>query len=171
MSGDGIHFVYGEGAKEDILLDAETNLYLFPRTSIKANHYLIDDIIINSDGTFYRIRDIDEDYAHCDKMLVAGSGNSGGGSGGDSDIASNLTLSVVQAFPAVYPYGSDVLGQFKVFDTDGGVQGSLIVKYYDSNESQTPRLVENVHFTVGETFDVILKKANLKPGNQNYITV
>jgi hypothetical protein len=161
MSGDGIHFVYGNGTK--IQVNPNTNLYDFPRIAIDAEHYMADDIIINADGVFYRIIALNDTYAECERLLVSGSGGSTG-------TPSNVMLNIIEPFRGSIPYGQAAVGKFKVFDSMGGINGTLEIIYKDNNSEDTqPRYSEKISFIVGEEFPVTLKAENLKPGAENYI--
>ena len=89
MSGSGIKFVYG--IYQDDILPDEDLLYPYPREAIDLAYvelnkdpetYQTEDIIVNTDGTLYRIKRIDDEYCYCVKLLVSGSG---GGSGDSTD--------------------------------------------------------------------------------------
>ena len=159
MSGDGIRFVYGNGS--DVVIDPETNYYKFPIDFIKSEHFFIDNIIINKDGTFYKIRDIDDLYAYCDKLLVSGSG------GGGTD--SGLKLNVIKKFPAVYPYGESITGTFKIFDPNEGATGTVTITIKDSKDSLVDRKVSFLSADVGPEFEIKINADDLKPGENNYI--
>lgn len=172
MSGNGIVFVYGHEENENIIMDSDRGLYQYPRESILNDYYEINSIIINSDGTFYKIVELDDLIAYCEKMLVAGSGGGGGGSsGGDDDqIASNLFLTI--NFPQYHPYGDDLIASAKVTDQYGGVSGILTVWCYNTADDYKadlpPRFVKYIPFNVGEPFDIEIGKDELVPGDKNY---
>lgn len=164
LGGDGIHFVYGSANPDEVAVDQATNYYMFPRIKIDATHYLVDDIIINKDGTFYRIKEIAQDYVMCEKLLVSGTG----GGGGDG---SGITFNAITPFPASYPYNNDITGKFIVFDAYGGTNAIIYISYYDNAQAAEPRLTESITVPVGQEFDITLKAKNLKPGDNNYLSL
>lgn len=163
LGGDGIHFVYGSANPDEVAVDQATNYYVFPRIKIDAKHYLLDDIIINKDGTFYRIKELTDDMAYCEKLLVSGSGGGGDGSG--------ITFNAITPFPASYPYGTNIEGKFIVFDAYGGTSAIIYISYYDNAQAAEPRLTESLTVKVGEEFPITLKSSNLKAGDNNYIVM
>lgn len=163
IGGDGISFIYGDANNEDeIVLNTETELYDFPRDKIFgrdikritiSRHYLVGDIIINSDGTFYCIEEIYETKVGCSKLLVAGAG--GGG------IVSNKWLTMdPDGFPSVIPYGEKCSGRFRVLKSSGGTVANFIITIKDNNV--TTQIRETIHINnvqVGErvTLDIDAK--------------
>ena len=173
MSDNGILFVYGNAKTEEIILNGDNGLYVFPRDSILQDHYLVGSIIVNSDNTFYKIIELDDLFAYCEKLLMAGSGGGGGGGigGGDGEVDRSIVLSII--FPLHHPYGNKLTANAKVVDTRGGYSGTLSVKVYNNRDEYTegfqPRVRKNIPFICGETFDVDLEINELAPGDQNFI--
>lgn len=170
MSDNGIIFVYGDTPVEELLLDPDTGLYLFPRANILHDHYLDGSIIINSDNTFYKIIYMDDLIAYCEKLLMAGSG---GGDGDDDDTPIDTSIVLTVAFPFYHPYGTKLVGSAKVVDTRGGYSGTLTVKVYNSSEEYkagfAPRVQKNIPFICGNIFDIELEADELVAGDQNFI--
>lgn len=139
MSGSGIKFVYGECADE-LIADPATNWVPYPRTSIAAAYtkmnkqtetYSEEDIIINHDGTLYRIKRIDDTYCYCEKLLVSGTG--GGGVDG-----SGVNIQIVQGTPGTIAKGKDVTLRVRVTDSRLGSSASLSCSFFASATAEEP---------------------------------
>ena len=90
MGGSGISLFYADQTNV-IKSDDETSI-LFSEYFLDQNSLpQINDIIINSDGIFYRVKEIDNEYYTC--SIIAISGTSGGG-GGTSPIENDLELTI-----------------------------------------------------------------------------
>lgn len=168
--GDSIHFVYGNAESTDILQDADTLYWKFPIEMIEGDHYLVDDIIINQNGTFYRIKAIGLTYVFCTKLLVAGSGSGSGGSGGGSDNGLSITCLL---YPEnVIPYGSAVDCVVKVFDTKQTArQATLTISYYADIESVAPAYTDSsIIATIDTECPITLNQKYLQSGF-NYISI
>ena len=171
MSGNGILFVYGDTPPEELVLDPETALYPFPRENILEDHYLVGSIIINSDNTFYKIVQMDDVLAYCEKLLIAGGGGGGIGDGdGDEIFDSSILLSI--DFPKYHPYGTKLIGKGKVTDARGGQSGTFTLQIYNNvgeyKEGIAPRFTKSFTVDVGDWFDIELNADDVVAGDQNY---
>lgn len=143
MSGSGIKFVYGHCVDTLVPNDTSNGLLPFPREDIELAYFELnrptetyqpEDIIINHDYTFYRIKRIDDTYCYCEKMLVAGSGGSGG-----SD-ESGVTLIVTKSPLATVTKGRGVSATVRITDTKTkqGNNGTIYVEFYASETAEEP---------------------------------
>ena len=87
LGGSGASLLYG--ASKDVVekFDELGNYYyLFPVEDLEDNGSKpqLNDLILNSDGAFYRITAIKPDTLTCNRIAVSGSG-SGSGSGSEAD--------------------------------------------------------------------------------------
>ena len=181
INGAGVTFVYGEASGEEIAFNELSELYYFPKDRILQDSgleptYHVGDIIINSDGTFYKIESIDTGFCYCRKMLVAGTGGGGGGGGALGNMwllpIANEELGYT-GFPRNWPYGETITGFFKVSKESGGSVANVFVKIKDQYESETWReeAAQSFSVDVGEVFKVVLPQTALKPGQNNYVVV
>lgn len=180
INGAGITFVYGNAVGEgEIVFDTDTEYYRFPREKVMqepgiADCYLVGDIIINADGTFYKIADITEEHCLCTKMLVAGSGGGGGGTG-----TNRWLLAVAhpdngyQGLPFTWPYGDKIEGYFKIAQESMGQTANIFVKVKDEYAAEEWREAASQNFSVnvGENFLVTLSKEHLVAGKNNYVVI
>lgn len=109
MGGNGASVFYANDTDvQPNLFDhyyIDISTFADPNASIKT-----DDLIINSDGSFYRVIevDLDNDRVECNRIAVSGtggggSGGSGGGGGGGS--ASYVNLQELASVPYTFIYG------------------------------------------------------------------
>lgn len=123
MSGSGIKFIYGD-CQDDLMEDEQHESFIpYPRQAVTTAYedlgrneedYHEEDIIINSDGTFYRIKEITPTIAWCEKLLVSGTGGGGG------EAASSLSIKKGSvAFVTSLAKGQDLVGSLWVRDTKG----------------------------------------------------
>lgn len=179
VNGAGITFVYGNATGEgDVTQDKETEYYLFPREKILQEPgvqdcYLVDDIIINADGTFYKIAEIIEDYCLCTKILVAGTGGGGGGGVNRWLMAINHPDNGYAGFPFTWPHGDKIEGYFKVSNESMGQTANIFVKVKDEYAAEEYResASQNFSVNVGENFVITLSKEHLVAGKNNYVIV
>ena len=184
VNGAGITFVYGNATGEGAVpFDSDLERYFFSRDKIVQNHnvtdcYLVGDIIINADGTFYKIEEITEEFCLCTKMLVAGTGGGSGSGGGGSSLPRWL-LAVENkdygytGLPMVWPYGSTIEGFFKISSESMGQTANIFVKVKDEFASEQYRESASQSFgvSVGENFKISFTKDHLVPGKNNYIEI
>lgn len=143
MSGSGIKFVYGHCVDALVPTNESDGLLPYPRSDIDLAYYELnkkpetyqeEDIIINHDGTLYRIKRIDETYCYCEKLLVSGSG----GGGGSDD--SGVTLIVTQSPVATVTKGRSVSATVRITDTKTktGNNGTIYVEFFASESAEEP---------------------------------
>ena len=98
----GLHY----GAYPEIEPDEETELFTFLRSRLENPSAVvsIDDLIINSDGAFFRVvaYSPDNDLV-CARIAVSG----GGGGGAQDTLDLNLTYSNIDKIGSTYIYGQD----------------------------------------------------------------
>ena len=172
MSGSGIKFVYGICA-DDLIADATHDMLLpYPRSAIEIAYtqmnkpvetYMVDDIIINHDGTLYRIKQIDDTHCYCEKLLVSGTG----GGGGDANA---ITIQVVQGTPGTIARGKDVVLKIRIIDTKLGSSATLTCSFFASATAEEPYRAEESWYRVpvnqgsGEYYTITIPAAYLRVG-------
>jgi hypothetical protein len=79
MGGAGVSIYWGN-VTDDIKQDQETTFFPFPMTGLSnsGDTPKIGDIIINIDGSFYRIHNIVGAYYLCSLLAISGGGGGGG---------------------------------------------------------------------------------------------
>lgn len=125
LGGGGASLIYGHDAAPVEVADADGNFsYIFdldqldePDKKVFAN-----DLILNSDGSFYRVLEVyeDERQAMCARLAVSGSGGGGGGGGGSQARAATLKGSTLVTSTIVN--GQDIAATFtatSALDQDG----------------------------------------------------
>ena len=147
VGASGIKFVYG--SQVESLLPAPSGhgaaSNIFPRSSIaeayeemgvKQETYGANDIILNKDGSLYRIIDIDDENCYVTKILVAGTG----GGGGEGEQSSGVTVMVTESPMAMVTTGTSITLKARILDslTREGHNGTLYVEFYASEEAVTP---------------------------------
>lgn len=171
MSGSGIKFVYG-AALEDLVPNDEL-LYPFPREAIQAAYaelgkqvetYQVEDIIINADGTLYRIKRIDDEFCYCIKLLVSGSGSGGGG-----DSSGQFYISYNVNFPGVLAKGQDATATLTVVDMKRAKQCTLYVELYENDLAMEPFATDIVYTNqaVNAPIDITIPANKLRIGLNN----
>ena len=95
MGGSGVAIHYGVAAA-GLLPNpdfADGTYYILTIDDFQDEEVVVavDDLVFNSDGTFYRVKIIENGKFYCQKVAVAGGGGGGGGSTGVSKVA-NLKL-------------------------------------------------------------------------------
>jgi hypothetical protein len=82
MGGAGAAIVYGNAS--NLEEDENTQAYHFPKTALepKQSEPKVGDIILNSDGKFFRVLSVESGFFKCSLLAVSGSGEGGGGGGG-----------------------------------------------------------------------------------------
>ena len=123
MGGNGASLYYANDT--EVVQDLLDNYYIDIDTILDAGSSLkANDLIINSDGCFYRVMEVNRSELNvkCIRIAVSGSGSgSGGGGSGDSGTTqSALTLELVDDFPMTFVYEKSYEVSFKAmaqFDT------------------------------------------------------
>lgn len=117
MGGNGASLYYADDT--DVSKDLLDNYYIDIDTILDADSSLkANDLIINSDGAFYRVMEVNssEYNVKCVRIAVSGSG-SGGGSGdsggGSGDSSKKIQLELIGSFPDTFIYGKEVNITFK----------------------------------------------------------
>lgn len=140
IGGGGVAIIYAS-AKNIVLdsVDLKYNLYLSDLDDQKAVPKK-DDLIINKDGTFYKVVSFNKEskLIKCTRVAVSGSGGGGGGGGGDSPggtpTGKYVTLTCEGTLPnaQTYIYGKKQVVKFKVEATDDAI---LTIKYHVTNKN------------------------------------
>lgn len=104
LGGNGASIFYAEAAEGDILQDAERDFYTIDNDLLtdKKSTPKVNDLIINKDGTFYRIDEVEVNNQKilytCTKIAVSGNGT---GSGTSSNYARGLLTASLVGEPSI----------------------------------------------------------------------
>lgn len=168
MSNNGILFVDGH-AEQSVLEVTDEGRIKFPRNNILADHYDVGSIIINYENTFYRIEELDDLYAYCSRMLIAGSGGGGGGSDdqGSSDITFNMKT------VTDHPWGQDLEIELNVTDLQKSPTAIIRVDIYNNLDEyrakKEPRATCTWTIPTGEWTTRTIEAAKLNAGEGNVL--
>lgn len=169
MSNNGILFVDGH-AESSVLEVTGNNRIQFPRNNILAEHYDVGSIIINYDNTFYRIEELDDLYAYCSRMLIAGSG---GGGGGGNDDGSSTDITFNMKTTTEHPYGRDLEIELNVTDLQKSPTAIVRIDIYNNldeyREKRPPRATCTWTIPTGESVTRTIEAAKLSAGNENVL--
>jgi len=89
MGGAGIAWYY---AYQPEVAQDENDNYIIPKDTVDTDEIVkLDDLLINSDGAFYKVIDYSGDNYVCSRIAVSGSG---GGGGGGPVVVNDLSLSI-----------------------------------------------------------------------------
>ena len=104
--GVGSVIFYGN-AEEKLVQDPDSLYYEFPKVYLENEDLKpkIDDIILNSDGAFYRVLAEFVDYFVCQLLSVSGTGEGPGGTGGTK--RPGLTINTDKSCPTSLINGQD----------------------------------------------------------------
>lgn len=78
IGGGGVSLVYGQDLSPIPASDEEDNAYFALQLAALESKVSINDLILNSDGCFYKVLSTDELIANCLRLAVSGSGGGGG---------------------------------------------------------------------------------------------
>lgn len=128
----GLHY----GDYPEIEPDEETELFTFLRARLENPSAVvsIDDLIINSDGAFFRVLAYTEDNdLVCTRIAVSGTG---GGSGSGDTVDLSLTYLNIDKVGSTYIYGQDAnIVFYPAAEKDEEV--SMVVTIHDNNKDNT----------------------------------
>lgn len=177
MSHDGVRFLYGHASSDDIVVDTINEKYTIPKSKIDASpypHYELDMIIVNiPDSTFYRVNEITDTSVICSKILVSGSGGSGGGDDKIRLMAIPDPVTKAAGFGGSYRYGADISAVFKVRDPLNLLPTiNYKVEYSEKKGSPILKTGGPYQAIVGEEFTITLDGSILQPGaGTNYVKI
>lgn len=155
MGGSGASLYYAED------LGVETNAarkYLIKKVAVpNYGNVKIDDLIINADGCFYRVYNIDTEVFICDRMAVSGTGGGGGaeGGGGGGTGAAAMTIECLTetgAPPLTYIYGQSSKVPFRVTTTYSARVCSATVTFVSDIYGSKTITYENI--PIGQQYDL-----------------
>lgn len=150
MSGQGINFIYGY--ENTPAQDPETQLYLINRSNIDGAGIKINDIILNADGGFYKVVELNGDTVLCTLMMVSGSG------GGTTTRF--LKITKVVDFPTTSALGRPISATFivtsSVDDTDA------VLRITAESDSSLTDYVQDYDCVIGQPITVTI------PANKIY---
>ena len=142
MGGSGVSIIYGHGTPTT---EGEgENKYSFTFSDFDADAtYRVNDLILNSDGCFYRIDAINEEYevVDCTRLAVSGSGGGGGGGDDPTPSAEKIKCSVTP----LSSYSNWIYGQSKKIyatvtspkDTSVSISFTVANSYADTSSTRT----------------------------------
>ncbi len=174
MSHDGIRFLYGEAASEEIGVDTINEKYTIPKSKINASpypYYEVNMIIVNiPDSTFYRINEITDTDLICSKVLVSGSGS------GDDKVrlmAIPDAITKSAGFDGSYRYGTNISAVFKVRDPLNLLPTvNYKVEYSEKKGAAILKTDGPYQAVVGEEFTITLDGSVLQAGaGTNYVKI
>lgn len=153
LGGGGVSIIYGNDS--NVIEDLVNQTYTFHIDALPENsNPKIDDLIINSDGMFYKIQQIfpEDGIMICVLIAVSGTGGGGGGTGGGG-TSSAMNIEIIKAPPIQTIYGQPYEIQTKVTSTED----DLVTIYYQiinevTQESKT--IPKSVTSGVVHTFDI-----------------
>lgn len=174
MSGSGIKFVYGI-CEDDLLPDGDHNLlYPYPREFIDLAYvelnkdpetYQTEDIIVNNDGTLYRIKEITDEFCYCAKLLVSGSGGGGGG-----DVSDTWYVQYVKQFAPTIAKGQAATATLKAINLKKRTGTCTIyVDLYESELAIEP-FAQQIVYTgqpINENVNITIPADTLRVGLNN----
>ena len=149
----------GNGASLFYATDSEVTIDLYDRYYIDFSalddpdaSLKVDDLIINSDGSFYRILEVDTNngYAICSRIAVSGTGGGGSGGGGDTPSGESVTLELMNEFPATFVYQQAYNVRFKATATaDTYINVNVVIDGLNNQTTTIPiRAISGEEFTV-----------------------
>lgn len=151
MGGNGASLFYA--TDPEVTIDLYDRYYIDfsalddPDASLK-----VDDLIINSDGSFYRILEVDTNngYAICSRIAVSGTGGGGTGPGGDTPSGESVTLELMNEFPATFVYQQAYNVRFKATATaDTYINVNVVIDGLNNQTTTIPiRAISGEEFTV-----------------------
>lgn len=177
MSHDGVRFLYGHAGTEDVGVDTINEKYTIPKSKIDASpypYYEIDMIIVNiPDSTFYRVNEITDTNVICSKILVSGSGGSGGGDDKIRLMAIPDPITKEAGFNGSYRYGADISAIFKIRDPLNLLPTiNYKVEYSEKKGSPILKTGGPYQAVVGEEFTITLDGSVFQPGaGTNYVKI
>lgn len=125
------------------------------------------DLIINKNGSFYKVLDANKDTGIIECELLAISGTGGGGTGeGPGTGGSQITLSLVGTFPISFIYGQDYYVTFK-----SEAKLDEVVTYTVRVIGDSDNLTQNYTALSGENYDINIGKLLFRGNNGITITV
>jgi hypothetical protein len=174
MSGSGIKFIYGI-CEDDLLPDGDHNLlYPYPREFIDLAYvelnkdpetYQTEDIIVNNDGTLYRIKEITDEFCYCAKLLVSGSGGGGGG-----DVSDTWYVQYVKQFAPTIAKGQAATATLKAINLKKRTGTCTIyVDLYESELAIEP-FAQQIVYTgqpINENVNISIPADTLRVGLNN----
>ena len=153
MGGSGASLYYAED------LGVETNAarkYLIKKVAVpNYGNVKIDDLIINADGCFYRVYNIDAEVFVCDRMAVSGTGGGGGSEGGGGTGAAAMTIECLTetgAPPLTYIYGQSSKVPFRITTTYNARVCSATVTFVSDIYGSKTITYENI--PIGQDYDL-----------------
>ena len=130
MGGNGASLYYAND--EDVTQDLLDNYFIDVDTILEAGPNLkANDLIINSDGAFYRVIEVleDEGTVKCTRIAVSGTGGGGTGGGPGDNTPQKITLELVGSFPTTFVYGKKTEVTFKsVAELDAYVRYNVVIQ-------------------------------------------
>lgn len=167
MGGNGASLFYANDTdvKQDLrdYYHIDKSALLDENASIKIN-----DLIINSDGAFYRVIETETgmDTYQCVQIAISGTGGGGGGgSGGGGGTTSSTTLVNLDTVPYTFIYGQSYEVRFKA-TAENDTKIRILMQIDSSLGSNTVSKTVNS----GEEF-VLDIGINLFPSNDNRIVI
>ena len=152
VGGGGVAILYASAAEvKQNLVDLSYTIY-FSDLDDKDASPKPDDLIINKNGTFYKVLSYNKttQIIKCSRIAVSGSGGGGGGGGDTPTDGKYVTLSSVGTAPnaQTFIYGQSQYVQFKAEATHDAI---IILNYYVTNVATAASKTYSYTINSGET--------------------
>lgn len=106
LGGGGVSIIYGDDS--NVIENVVEQTYTFHADTLQEGvSPKVDDLIINSDGKFYKIQELllDDGLLTCTLIAVSGTGGGGGGGGGGGDSTKAIEITRIEGLPQRLIYG------------------------------------------------------------------
>ena len=152
VGGGGVSVIYGSDAEPIALTEEENNVRFSLALNTLESKCHVNDLILNSDGCFYKVYEVGATKANCIRLAVSGSG-SGGGGGGISTIDIFLDYdsdTIEEGY--TYIYGASTNATFMPRFSEGGVV-SMSFTIKDENSEAEPITFTEAGLISGRAYD------------------
>ena len=169
MGGNGASLFYANDTDvfQDLLDRYHIDISTFddPEASIKVN-----DLIINTDGAFYRVLEVDKETntVECSRIAVSGTGggDSGSGGGAGGGTASYIKFEELSSVPYTFIYGQTYEVRYKATaEYDSRININVQIDGLNNQSKTVSKLV-----TSGEEFTLDLGSELFQGANKIVIT-
>ena len=141
IGGGGVALIYGNDANPVPASEEEDNVrfsLLLNALEAKAG---IGDLILNTDGCFYKVLSVDDNVVNCLRLAVSGSGGSGGGI---TTVDLFLDYDMATFGPGyTYIYGAKTFANITPRFTEGGVVSLTFIIVDNTGANPTKTFTEN----------------------------
>ena len=152
FGGSGVAILYAQAEKVDENVDGTYSIQLSSLDDKEAIPSM-DDLIINSDGRFFKVMDLDEEKIICSLIAVSGTGGGGGPVNPDTPGQTvTIKLEQIVGIRGPYIYGQPAYATFKTTASeDYDVTYTIVIK---SNDGATNTIQKTAESGAEFTFDI-----------------